>query len=121
MNQLQNIDHRYPLFVTMNPFQALNPELVFETFFYEHPVFDQVAVAAQGGLPTIQGQNRTWFCGSYCGYGFHEDGLKAGIAVARAFDAEIPWTTSVGPANRPPLQAEKQMMTGQQSLVAVGG
>jgi predicted NAD/FAD-binding protein len=121
MNRLQNIDHRYPLFVTMNPFRAPDPELVFETFSYEHPVFDQAAVAAQDGLPTIQGQNRTWFCGSYCGYGFHEDGLKAGIAVARAFGVNIPWTTSVCPASQPPSQTEKQVTASQQSLAPGGG
>lgn len=99
MNRLQNIDPRHPLFVTMNPIRPPNPGLVFRSFSYTHPVFDQAAIDAQGALPRIQGVNRTWFCGSYCGYGFHEDGLKSGIAVARALGAVIPWETDVEPAN----------------------
>ncbi len=99
MNRLQNIDPKHPLFVTMNPLRRPDPDLVFRTFSYTHPVFDQAAVDAQGALPGIQGVNRTWFCGSYCGYGFHEDGLKSAIAVARALGASIPWNTDVEPAN----------------------
>ena len=126
MNRLQNIDQRHPLFVTMNPLQAPDPKLVFETLSYEHPVFDQAAITAQDGLATIQGRNRTWFCGSYCGYGFHEDGLKAGIAVARALGAKIPWETSVRPANQIPPQpseqvaSSEQVTTSEQSLAAAG-
>lgn len=100
MNRLQNIDPGRPLFVTMNPARQPDPNLVFQSFSYDHPVFDQAAIDAQAALPTIQGVNRTWFCGSYHGYGFHEDGLKSGIAVARALGATIPWPTQVEPANR---------------------
>jgi len=100
MNRLQNIDPRHPLFVTMNPARQPDPDLVFQSFSYDHPVFDQAAIDAQAALPSIQGVNRTWFCGSYHGYGFHEDGLKSGIAVAQALGATIPWPTEVKPANR---------------------
>lgn len=100
MNRLQNIDNRHPLFVTMNPIHAPDPECVFQSLCYEHPIFDQAAVDAQGQLPLIQGVNRTWFCGSYCGFGFHEDGLKSGIAVARALGTEIPWQSDVEAANQ---------------------
>ena len=100
MNRLQNIDRRFPLFVSMNPLRDPAPELTFGTFDYEHPVFDHAAVAAQSELPSIQGPKRTWFCGSYCGYGFHEDGLKSAVAVARALGADIPWRSEVAPANR---------------------
>lgn len=99
MNRLQNIDKQHPLFVTMNPMRPLDPKLVYQAFSYDHPVFDQAAVDAQAEMPLIQGVNRTWFCGSYCGYGFHEDGLKSGIAVALGIGAQIPWPTEVAPAN----------------------
>jgi len=99
MNRLQNIDPSRPLFVTMNPARQPDPDLVFQSFSYDHPVFDQAAIDAQAALPTIQGVNRTWFCGSYLGYGFHEDGLKSGIAVAQGLGATIPWLTEVQPAN----------------------
>jgi len=98
MNRLQNLDGP-PLFVSLNPLRAPRPETVHGTFRYDHPVFDAGAIAAQGRLPDIQGVNRTWFCGSYCGYGFHEDGLEAGFAVAAALGAPVPWAAEVTPAS----------------------
>ncbi len=49
----------------------------------------------------MQGAQRTWFCGSYCGYGFHEDGLRSGLEVAASLGAAAPWAgaTSVGVAD----------------------
>jgi uncharacterized protein len=117
MNRLQNIDERYPLFVTMNPIQPPRPERIFQTFSYDHPVFDHAAVRAQEEMPLIQGVNRTWFCGSYCGYGFHEDGLKSGIAVALALGAEVPWPSEVEPANRVPSR-NAEWTTSRPALAA---
>ena len=68
---------------------------------YDHPIFDTAAVAAQAEIGRLQGVRGTWFCGSYCGYGFHEDGLSAGLAVAEALGAVRPWTvTDASPAGR---------------------
>jgi predicted NAD/FAD-binding protein len=91
MNALQNIDARHPVFVTLNPPQSPAPDKVFGRFNYSHPQFDAGAVAAQGMLPSIQGKKRTWFCGAWTGYGFHEDGLKSGLAAAEALGATVPW------------------------------
>jgi predicted NAD/FAD-binding protein len=99
MNRLQNIDPTYPLFVSLNPLTEPDPAHVFARFDYDHPVFDSAAIDAQAQLPEIQGQHRTWFCGSYCGWGFHEDGLRAGIAVAKALGSTPPWQDAVAPAN----------------------
>lgn len=99
MNKLQNIDRRHPLFVSLNPLADPDPASVFARFDYDHPVFDTAAVEAQGRLPEIQGRHRTWFCGSYCGYGFHEDGLRAGIAVAKALGSRTPWSETIPPAD----------------------
>lgn len=105
MNRLQNIDRRYPLFVSLNPLAEPRPDTVFRRIEYQHPVFDAAAVAAQSRLPEIQGRRRTWFCGSYCGWGFHEDGLRAGIAVAKALGATPPWAETVAPADGRPHPA----------------
>jgi predicted NAD/FAD-binding protein len=51
-------------------------------------VFDTAAVAAQSRIPELQGRRRTFYCGAWCGYGFHEDGLKAGYAAANALLAQ---------------------------------
>lgn len=91
MNQLQSLDPDHPLFVTLNPIHDIDPGKVHQEFDYDHPVFDHGALEAQARLPEIQGHGGVWFCGSYCGYGFHEDGLGSAVAVARAFGVAAPW------------------------------
>ncbi len=56
---------------------------------YAHPVLDLEAIDAQSRVPALQGQRRTWFAGAWMGYGFHEDGLKAGLAAARGLQAQL--------------------------------
>ena len=58
-------------------------------FAYAHPIFDRAAVAAQRRYDDLVGERRrTWFCGAYWGYGFHEDGLVSGVRVARALGGD---------------------------------
>jgi len=94
MNALQGIDRRMPLFVSLNPPFEPDPALTFGSFCCEHPQYDAAAFAAQDRLAAIQGVRRTWFCGAWSGYGFHEDGLKSGLAVAAALGADVPWHRS---------------------------
>lgn len=89
MNRLQLIDEAKPLFVTLNPPAPPSAHLTFGTFTYDHPQFDTAALAAQRRLHMIQGERRTWFCGAYAGYGFHEDGLTAGLEVAQRIGAKL--------------------------------
>ncbi len=91
MNRLQGLDGVRDLFVSLNPMDDPAAELVEREFWYDHPVFDHRAIAAQHKLPAIQGNGGVWFCGSYCGWGFHEDAFSAGLAVAKALGAEPPW------------------------------
>ncbi|MFT6332222.1 MAG: putative NAD/FAD-binding protein [Lentimonas sp.] len=91
MNNLQNIDHSHPLFVTLNPIEKINKNDVFGEYEYEHPIFDSDAVNSQENLDTIQGQRNIWFCGAWTKYGFHEDGLNSAINVAQKFGIEAPW------------------------------
>ncbi len=91
MNRLQHIDPRYPLFVTLNPSHAPEPSKVFGRYIYHHPVMDQSALNAQHLLPGLQGKNRTWYCGSYHGYGFHEDALRSAIDMANGMGIYAPW------------------------------
>lgn len=87
MNRLQAIDHRYPLFVTLNPVREPAAGSVFAEFSYEHPLFDRAAIAAQARLDEVQGRDRLWFCGAWCRYGFHEDGFTSALEVARRMGA----------------------------------
>ena len=77
MNRLQNINKKYPLFVTLNPSEPPASELTFGYFEYDHPQFDRNAFAAQSNLSSIQGNRNSWFCGAWAGFGFHEDGLQS--------------------------------------------
>ena len=96
MNLLQGIDHRYPLFVSLNPKRDIPQELIFDQAEFDHPVFDQAAIAAQSQVASLQGRRNTWFAGAHLGHGFHEDGLASAIRVARALGARVPWESAAG-------------------------
>jgi predicted NAD/FAD-binding protein len=82
LNQLQPLPWQQPVIVSLNPARPIRDELVHQRIEYSHPVFDAAAVQAQQHLTGLQGRQQTWFCGAWCGYGFHEDGLRAGFAAA---------------------------------------
>jgi predicted NAD/FAD-binding protein len=99
MNRLQSLSSRAPLLVSLNPAFAPEADKTLAHMIYTHPQFDHAALRAQSRLKDIQGQDRLWFCGSYFGYGFHEDALASGLAVAEALGAKRPWQVSdVSPA-----------------------
>ena len=113
MNRLQNLETERPVIVTLNP--SRRPADVVRSFTYHHPIYDRATVRAQAELPGIQGAGGTWFAGAWTGYGFHEDGLRSGLAVAAALGASAPWdeaprTIEEGLADGtpalPPLQLE---------------
>jgi predicted NAD/FAD-binding protein len=91
INKLQPLPFARPVIVTLNPAHPPRPECLIDSYRYAHPVFDLGSIAAQARLPGLQGRHNTWYCGAWTGYGFHEDGLKAGIAVAQAFNVTVPW------------------------------
>jgi len=84
INRLQPVPWRQPVVVSLNPVREPAADKVLGEFDYAHPVFDQAAISAQQRLSEIQGQAHTWFCGAWTRYGFHEDGLMSGQAVAQA-------------------------------------
>jgi uncharacterized protein len=83
LNCLQPLPFKSDVFVTLNPVLEPLDHLVLGQYEYQHPLFNQAAIAAQQQLPTIQGQNGVWFAGAWAGYGFHEDGLKSGLHAAQ--------------------------------------
>jgi predicted NAD/FAD-binding protein len=95
MNRLQNLDRRPPVFVTLNPLSEIPASRIIHEQTYEHPLFDGATLKTQRRLWTLQGAQRTWFCGAYFGSGFHEDGLQAGLAVAEALGGvRRPWSVA---------------------------
>jgi predicted NAD/FAD-binding protein len=83
LNRLQPLPFAQPVLVSLNPLVAIDPSEVHGVFDYAHPVFDVAAIEAQRQVPGLQGQQHSYFCGAWTGYGFHEDGLKSGLAVAQ--------------------------------------
>ena len=82
LNRLQPLPWTKPVMVSLNPVRPIDDSQVHARMEYSHPVFDLAAIEAQSQVGALQGQRRTWFCGAWCGYGFHEDGLRSGLEVA---------------------------------------
>lgn len=95
MNRLQPLKTARDYFVTLNPWRKIAAEFIIKQSSYRHPIFDLTAMQAQRDLWSLQGRRATWFAGSYFGYGFHEDGLQAGLAVAEDLGGLCrPWTVA---------------------------
>ena len=105
INRLQPLPVQTPVMVTLNPHRPVDPAQVIRRIEYAHPMLDAAALAAQQRLPSIQGIRRTWYCGAWTGYGFHEDGLKSALAVAAALGVEAPWATPAVGAPQPEAAA----------------
>jgi uncharacterized protein len=88
MNRLQGLPDEPLRLVTVNP--PREPADVVARTSFMHPQFDFAALAAQRALSRLQGVQRTYFAGAYAGFGFHEDGFRAGVrAAARVLAAEV--------------------------------
>ena len=81
LNMLQPLPFAQSVVVSLNPLRDIARKYIMGEFDYTHPVFDLAAIRAQGNVASLQGQNNTYFCGAWTGYGFHEDGLKSGLQV----------------------------------------
>ena len=82
INRLQPLPFSQDVVVSLNPVRGIDPSKVLGEYDYAHPVFDLAAIKAQSQLPSLQGQQNTWYAGAWMGYGFHEDGFKAGRDAA---------------------------------------
>ena len=85
LNKLQNLKTSKNYFLTLNPVEQINNNKILKKIDFTHPYFNKENVKLQEDLHKLQGKKRTWFCGSYFGYGFHEDGLKSSIELFRKF------------------------------------
>lgn len=85
MNTLQRLHAPCEFFVTLNHSEEIHPAEIIRRITYHHPVFTPDAVTAQRRHGEISGRRRTYFCGAYWGYGFHEDGVKSALDVCRHF------------------------------------
>ena len=82
LNKLQNLKTKKNYFLTLNPFIPIEDSKIMKKVEFTHLFYDFKTINAQKYLSELQGVNNTYFCGSYFGYGFHEDGLNSGIEVS---------------------------------------
>jgi predicted NAD/FAD-binding protein len=103
MNRLQRLGASQPLLVSLNPLREPRADRVLAELSYHHPVFDTAAIKAQQELSTLQGTERLWFCGSYAGFGFHEDALRSAVGVCAGLGVRPPWqdASATAPATAP--------------------
>ena len=113
MNQLQNISGPVNYIVTLNPTREPAPDQVLYEVNYEHPHYTAAARETHRRLPEIQGKNRIWWAGAWCGYGFHEDGLRSAVNVASALGCAPAWAASAAASTMPsPMAAIAQTVGG---------
>jgi uncharacterized protein len=86
LNQLQNLKIDKNIFLTINPFREISEEKIFKKVGFTHPYFDTEALSNQSNLYKIQNKKNTLFCGSYFGYGFHEDGIRSTIEMLKTLN-----------------------------------
>ncbi len=83
MNILQGIESPEPFVVSLNQREQIDDKKILAVMQYQHPIYTHEMVSAQKRRDEINGQNRSWFCGAYWGFGFHEDGFRTGLDVAK--------------------------------------
>ena len=83
LNKLQNLKINKNIFLTINPFREIPTDKIFKKVKFTHPYYDNAALSNQANLYKIQNKKNILFCGSYFGYGFHEDGIKSSIEMLK--------------------------------------
>lgn len=89
MNRLQGLESKTPFCVSLNANGRVPKDRKLYDVVYEHPIYTLESLASQKRLPNLNGVRHTFYCGSYFGYGFHEDAVKSGVEVARGFGLEL--------------------------------
>ena len=86
LNLLQNLKTNKNIFLSLNPFLKIDPKKIISKVKFTHPYYDKQALENQNRLKNIQNKKNLLFCGSYFGYGFHEDGIKSSLEMIKSFN-----------------------------------
>ena len=86
LNLLQNLKCDQDIFLTLNPYFEIDKNKILRIVKFTHPYYDQQALDAQSELSSLQNKKDLLFCGSYFGYGFHEDGIKSSIEMLKTLN-----------------------------------
>ncbi len=98
MNNLQNLKSNKNYFVTINP--KSSPKKYLDHTSFEHPIYNLDTIEVQKKMYLIQGYLNTYYCGSYCGFGFHEDGIQSAAYIAEILNISLPWIRNENFENR---------------------
>lgn len=85
MNRLQNLSTERDYIVTLNAQQPIRQDAIINSTTLTHPLYSFESMDTQSKLVADNGERNTWFCGSYFGYGFHEDAVRSAVQVAARF------------------------------------
>jgi predicted NAD/FAD-binding protein len=85
MNVLQSLEAPEKFLVTLNRSDSIDESKILGRYIYHHPVYTPQAVAAQQRYAELNGVQRTFYCGAYWGYGFHEDGVASALRMLQDF------------------------------------
>lgn len=91
MNTLQQVSEKQNYFLSVNDTGIVDESKILKEFEYDHPVFNLEAVKAQKHLASLNEKGQVYYCGSYFGYGFHEDALKSGIEASEKLAGRKLW------------------------------
>ena len=83
LNLLQNLSIKENIFLTLNPFFKISEDKIFRKVYFTHPYYNKEALLSQRDLHKLQDKKNILFCGSYFGYGFHEDGIKSTLEMIK--------------------------------------
>ena len=86
LNILQNLKCDQNIFLTLNPSIEIPENKILKKVKFTHPYFNQTALDHQKKLDILQNKKNILFCGSYFGYGFHEDGIKSSIEMIKTLN-----------------------------------
>ncbi len=83
LNLLQNLNIEKNIFITLNPFFEIEKNKIIKTVNFTHPYYNHKSLISQKKLNSLQNKKNILYCGSYFGYGFHEDGIKSSIEMIK--------------------------------------
>ena len=89
MNALQGFDSKVQYCVTLNPAKPIDRAKIIQEFEYSHPTYTFSSMDTHGELQSLNGVNNTFYCGSYFGYGFHEDAVRSSVAACSLFGQKL--------------------------------
>ncbi len=89
MNILQSLPTDEPFCVSLNQRNEIRKSAMHREFEFSHPTFHSGRKEAQLRHDEFIRRRGISLCGAYWGYGFHEDGLKSGLRVCKAFGASL--------------------------------